>query len=239
MTKVEFDKRLEELKSKYREEEAILRSEFIEKERYEKRGNINLMPLRETLLKKGETLLSFCREIGWNYHSLATMIDGNSGVFTTGKIAQIASYLKVPISQVVEFRGYEIKPEFSSKYGVIEVFEVPEVILGEPSYQPLKDLVKSFYKDKEEKKTLGDLFDKIEPQKDGRQSNKGNLEGLRKGLIKRGIDPDNPKHEKFKRPGMSDTIRSKITHDKSVNTHLIYKICKLLQCNVDFVFGWK
>lgn len=238
MTKAELDKELENLKIKYMQEESVLRSKYEPKQFYDDNEIISFSPLKQTLKYKGISIKDMCTDLDMSYQTIKGALAGKH-VPMTDKLAKIASYLQVPVSQVVAFNGYEVKPELYSKYGVVEEFKIPEEILGEPSYKPLRDLIKSFYKDKENKKTISDLFDKIEPTQDKRQEFKGNSEALKKALIKRGIDLNNPKHEKFARPGLSSKIRGKILHDKTVNTHLIYKICKLLQCNVDFVFGWK
>lgn len=200
-----YDNEVKELK------ESRIKSKYVEAETFD----ISFFPLTKLLTEKNLTVAKLCQETKLNAESIHRAIKGYN-LLMTETLAKIAAYLRVPISSIVEFNNYEIKTEFATRYGEKEDFEVPKVILGEPSYQPLRDFVPSLY----QYKNLTEIFNKVEPHT----------------LVRR---EKNIKEPKRKHTGISFNVRSKITQDKSINIDIIYKICKLLQCNVDFVFGWK
>ena len=39
--------------------------------------------------------------------------------------------------------------------------------------------------------------------------------------------------------GLSSTNRAKLNRDEPVSFRIIYELCKVLRCNVDFVIGWR
>lgn len=211
-----LEEKLKVLKERYDKEVAAIEKDYIlSKYNINKDNKISFLQLINILTERNLTIPQLCRNAGVDVASIRQAIKGQV-LLMTGTLAKIAAYLKVPMSQIIEFNGYEMKPEFSKRYGVFENFEIPEVILGEPSYQPFRDFVKSLY----QYKSLTEIFNKIEPH------------SIKKQEV-------STKVSKRQHTGISFYVRSKITQNKSINVEVIYKICKLLQCNVDFVFGWK
>lgn len=219
-----LEEKLKDLKERYDKEVATVEKEYtIGKYTNTKTFDINFYSLAMLLTERKISIIELSQATGVNCSSLRDALRG-SKLLRTDTLAKIGAYLKVPISNLVLFNGYEIKPEFAVRYGVLEDFEIPEIILGEPTYQPLRDFVKSLY----QYKTLSNLFDEIETAKDDRKLNGKKVQVL-----------GEPKTKKREYKGLGGPTRVKIMHNEAVNIKTIYKICKLLQCNIDFVFGWK
>ena len=183
---------------------------------------IELDGLRMVLELKGISASELSVMIGRAPSYVWGIINGGH-IPKTGVIAKVCSLLECPASAVVTFHGIEYLETLKERE-----FVKPEKAEGVVTYQPLRQLIYDFYKDrpKEERKTLNDLFDSL-PQHDvprwlvGHEGHARNPEGKRKYV---GLTPDK---------------RTKIRNDKEVGLRTIYDICKRMRCNIDYVMAYK
>lgn len=157
----------------------------------------------------------------------------------TDLIAKICSVLKVPVSQIVEFKiESDEKKEAWFKDRVLPYSPDGE-ISGEVTYEPLR-LMMTMYLDyinglKDSDKTVNDLFDMIEPY---RRRN-GIADGTEQARKISSKNIGGKSKRKYVSKGIIPEIRTKLKHDRAVNIRTIYDICNFFGCNIDWVMSYK
>ena len=153
------------------------------------------------------------------------------GPVSTGHIAKLCYILKCTPNDIMDFEGIEVKEEFK---GNTPFYTPSEEATGKVTYETLRKLVQEFYRDREEKKTMNDLFDSLPKPKITVQTEKG-LEAM---LAARGLKAESPKRKSYT-TGIPFAIRTKITNDRSLRLSYIYDICDLLGCTPSWVLSYK
>lgn len=165
----------------------------------------------------------------------------------TDLIAKICSVLKVPVSEVVEFKVESDKKREAWFKDRVLPYSPDGEVKGEVTYEPLR-LMMTMYLDyingiKDSDKTVDDLFDMIEPY---RRRNglvvSPTKEIIQKSLVARGYDKDYKSKRtdrKYKAKGLTPQTRTKIKNDRPLNIRTIYDICNFFGCSVDWVMGCK
>ena len=157
----------------------------------------------------------------------------------TDLIAKICSVLKVPVSEIVEFKiESDKKKEAWSKDRVLPYSPDGE-IKGEVTYEPLR-LMMTMYLDyingiKDSDKTVNELLDLIEPYR-RRNGIADGTEQARKASSK---NVGGKSKRKYVSKGIIPEIRTKLKHDRAVNIRTIYDICNFFGCNIDWVMSYK
>jgi len=185
-------------------------------------GLIVFEDMRNYMESRRMTLSELAEASGLDAPRLARIRSGET-LPTAGTVARICAALGCPVSAICELRGIEYRDEYKYKYKDRE-FVPPEDALGLPSYQPLRDFVYEFYKEREDKKTLSDLFDTI-PKDEVPERLRGKAPRQYAG---------------GKRiPGLVPRVRADIKADRSVSMRVVYKICRKLRCSVDYVLTYR
>ena len=198
---------------------------------------IDFHKLKECIISRRTTQRYVAEDTGIDRSQVSQIISG----FTTpmsNVVAKICYVLKVPVSEVVDFRGIELNPYFDS---FPYVYDIPKEAAGEVTYKPLWNFLEIYLKD-HEGKTANDLFDKIEPYR--RRIGLTNTSKAREASFRsRGIDENfvaRVKREKeYYKTGLTEETRTKLHQDRPVSMRTIYDICKFLGCSVDFIMSYK
>ena len=207
---------------------------------------IDCSGIKKVLDERGMKAKFLAEKVGQPANRLSQIIRNNNFP-KTDLIARICAVLKVPVSEVVDFkieRDEKKEKWFSDK---ILPYSPPEHAEGELTYEPLR-LMMNMYLDyinglKDTDKTVDDLFDKIEPyrRRNGLVSPCG-IEAIKKSLVARGYD-ENYKSErtdrKYKAKGLTPAMRLKIKKDRPLNLRSLYDICNFFGCSVDWVMSYK
>ncbi len=164
----------------------------------------------------------------------------------TDVIAKIAFILKVPVSQIVEFKmnvDEKKKAWFENK---MLPYSPDDESKGEVTYEPLRSMM-TMYLDyinaiKDSDKTADDLFDMIEPYRRRNGIKSGvNAETARAGVEARfGKGYKSARTDrKYVTKGLIPETRRKLKTDKAVNIRTIYDICNFFGCSIDWVMSYK
>lgn len=168
-----------------------------------------------------------------------TQICKNNVFPKSDSVAKIASVLKVPVSEIVEFKlDVNEKKEAWFKDRVLPYSPDGE-ISGEVTYEPLR-LMMTMYLDyinglKDSDKTVNDLLDMIEPY---RRRN-GIADGTEQARKVSSKNTGGKSKRKYITKGIIPEIRTKLKHDRAVNIRTIYDICNFFGCNIDWVMSYK
>lgn len=210
---------------------------------------ISFSKLKSMIISRRTTIKYLSEDIGLAQANLSAIITGWRYP-KTDIIAKMAYVLKVPCSEIIEFKGIEPNPVQSEWFEKHEMkYRPPEDAKGNLSYAPLWELLEGFLetvnqskKEGEADKTANDIFDKIEPYR--RRNGMGNglsEENLKKALRARGIEEGHisPRERHYKAKGLTPSTRTKLRNDRPLNIRQIYDICKYLGCGIDWVMSYK
>ena len=165
----------------------------------------------------------------------------------TDLIAKIACVLKLPVSQIVEFKMDVDEKKRAWFENKVLPYSPDGEMKGEVTYEPLR-LMMTMYLDyinaiKDSDKTVDDLFDMIEPY---RRRNglvvSPTKEIIQKSLVARGYDKDYKSKRtdrKYRAKGLTPQTRTKIKNDRPLNIRTVYDICNFFGCSIDWVMGCK
>lgn len=210
---------------------------------------ITIEPLKRAVKEHGIKVKWLAERLNMHPAQITTMTRGLS-LPKTDIIAKMAYVLKVPCSEIIEFKGIEPNPVQSEWFEKHEMkYRPPEDAKGDLSYAPLWELLEGFLetvnqskKEGEADKTANDIFDKIEPYR--RRNGMGNglsEENLKKALKARGIEEGHVslRERHYKAKGLTPSTRTKLRNDRPLNIRQIYDICKYLGCGIDWVMSYK
>ena len=198
---------------------------------------IDFHKLKECIISKRTTSKYVAEDTGMDKRRISQFINGFT-IPMSDNVAKVCWALKVPVSELVDFKGIKLNPYFDT---MPYVYDVPKDAVGEVTYKPLWNFLKIYLKD-HEGKTANDLFDKIEPYR--RRIGLTNLTRAREASCKaRGIDENfvaRVKRQKdYYKTGLTEETRTKLHNDRPLSMRTIYDICKFLGCSVDFVMSYK
>lgn len=164
----------------------------------------------------------------------------------TDLMAKICSVLKVPVSEIVEFKIESDKKKEAWYKDRVLPYSPDGEIKGEVTYEPLR-LMMTMYLDyingiKDSDKTADNLYDMIEPYRRRNGLYTITAETVKASMIARGYDADYKsarKDRKYKAKGLTPQTRVKIKNDRPLNIRAIYDICNFFGCSVDWVMSYK
>lgn len=167
--------------------------------------------------------------------SISAIISGVRAPLS-GLVAEIAGLLRVRVSDICVFKGYEIKDCFKGE----PLYRPASDAGAELTYRPLRRFLER-YLDEHPGKTADDLYDRIETVRITRKNI--DAEQMAKMLRGRGLDPGmEPKTKRNRKDythGMSYAMRTKLRQDRPLNIRVIYDICRYLGCGIDWVMSYK
>lgn len=157
----------------------------------------------------------------------------------TDLIAKICSVLKVPVSEIVEFKIESDKKKEAWFKDRLLPYSPDGEIKGEVTYEPLR-LMMTMYLDyingiKDSDKTVNELLDLIEPY---RRRN-GIADGTEQARKVSSKNVGGKSKRKYVSKGIIPEIRTKLKHDRAVNIRTVYDICNFFGCNIDWVMSYK
>lgn len=198
---------------------------------------IDFHKLKECIVSKRTTSKYVAEDTGMDKRQISQFINGFSTPMSNN-VAKICWALKVPVSEIVDFKDIKLNPYFDS---FPYVYDVPKDAKGEVTYKPLWNFLNIYLKE-HEGKTANDLFDKIEPYR--RRMGLIDTAKAREASFKaRGIDENFVARVKrtkdYYKTGLTEETRAKLHQDRPISMRTIYDICKFLGCSVDFVMSYK
>lgn len=208
---------------------------------------VSLEPLKRTLAERGLKVKWLAEKAGILPAQLTNITRGVAFP-KTDLLAKFAWLLRVPVSEVIEFKGIEPNANQEEWLNSHErKYEPSDNATGEPTYKPLWELIDGYLERANEGKTEGlktanDLLDSIEPY--------GRTQGFGKGLTdearelamrSRGFSGDYVPRQKriYKAKGLTPETRTKLRKDRPLSVRMIYDICKKLGCGIDWVLSYK
>ena len=199
---------------------------------------ISFSKLKTCLKDDGRSLKWLAEKCGIDQVRIS-QIARNIAFPKTDLIAKICSVLKVPVSEVVEFK-LDINEKKEAWFRDRELPYSPDgEISGEVTYEPLR-LMMTMYLDyinglKDSDKTVNDLLDMIEPY---RRRN-GIADGTEQARKVSSKNTGGKSKRKYITKGIIPEIRTKLKHDRAVNIRTIYDICNFFGCSIDWVMSYK
>lgn len=193
--------------------------------------------LKQKIKESGMTYLDVACEIDVDYGSINSYICGRQAP-TTEKLAGLAAVFECSVSELVEFKGFEIKEKFQKpfyKWYPPRKDKIPSV-----QYGPLRMLFKRYYKDQWSKK-LTEFYNQIEPlyalSPEDRQKA---LENLKKATEVRyanlGATEHKPGHTLY--TGLNSRTRHDIVRNRPIKLKYVYNMCKVLGCTPDYIMSY-
>lgn len=206
---------------------------------------ISFSKLKTYLKDDGRSLKWLADKCGIDQTRISAIVR-NIAFPKTDVIAKIAFILKVPVSQIVEFKmnvDEKKKAWFENK---MLPYSPDGESKGEVTYEPLRSMM-TMYLDyinaiKDSDKTADDLFDMIEPYRRRNGIKSGvNAETARAGVEARfGKGYKSARTDrKYVTKGLIPETRRKLKTDKAVNIRTIYDICNFFGCSIDWVMSYK
>lgn len=176
----------------------------------------SLLPLKILLLKKNSCLLkSSFLVLKSSYSKLHLALPKNEPAdvkYSFTNLCHIAKGFRVPLSNVMEFKGFDVDQEYKTRFGITETYSLPDTYnskITRVSYASLRALlVKNT--GMIESKAVKFFIEKTFQNYNGKTSKEG-----------------------FVR----DVIKS-IKEDIELPLYVLYEICKELKCTIDFVAEW-
>lgn len=204
---------------------------------------IDFSKLKVCLVNKRTTTKYLAEDIGIHQTRLSQIIRGIN-LPKTDLVAKICATLKVPVTEIVEFKGVETKDYFAKKE---HLYKMPDSPVGELTYSPLWLLLDDFFKAEKEKtgksRTANDLFDLIESSRRLAGTIPDTKKAIEASLKARGIDENYvPKIQRERKPypkGLTPETRTKLRKDRPLSMRTIYDICAFLQCTPDWIMSYK
>lgn len=204
---------------------------------------VSLEPMKRLIKERGMKLKYVSEKAGLVPNRLTDMLNNGLSLPKTDTVAKVCAVLGVPVSAVVEFKGIDVNEYFVGK----ELpYEPPKEIEGEMTYKPLWNFIEKYNAERradgKAERTANDLFDQIVPY--GRKRGLGLSEENRlKGQAALGrIDGYEPKTKRARKSvavGLTQETRTKLRNDRPLNLRVVYDICALLHCPVDWVLSYK
>lgn len=164
----------------------------------------------------------------------------------TDVIAKLAYSLKVPASQIVEFKitADDKKAAWFKERDL--PYTPPSNSLGDLTYEPLRLMISMYldylYEQTGKEKTADDLFDLIEPYRRRNGIYSPDEKVVKASLVARGFSADYKSERtdrKYKAVGLTPQTRLKIKKDRPLNIRAIYDICNFFGCSIDWVMSYK
>lgn len=207
---------------------------------------IDFSKLKAYLKSEGRSIVWLSDKCGVDRVALSQIVR-NVAFPKTDLIAKIASALKVPVSQIVEFKLDADEKKMAWFKDKVLPYLPDGENKGEVTYKPLRILT-DMYLDyinglKDSDKTANDLYDLIEPyRRRNRIGAEVKREWIEKAMEARGYDAGYKSERtdrKYRAKGLTPLTRSKIKNDKPLNIRAIYDICNFFGCSVDWVMSYK
>ena len=204
---------------------------------------ISLEPMKRVIKDKGLKLGYVSERAGLIPNRLSCMLNSGLSLPKTDTVAKVCAVLGVPVSAVIEFKGISVNEYFVGK----ELSYVPpKEIKGEMTYKPLWNFLEKYNEERRNdglsERSANDLFDQIEPN--GRKKGLGiSAANREKGQVAlgwgEGYEPKILRSRKSVKRGLTQETRTKLRNDRPLNLRVVYDICALLHCPVDWVLSYK
>ena len=170
----------------------------------------------------------------------------NAKLPLTDVIARIAWVLKVPLSEVVDFK-IEPDPVKAKWFDSHHLPYLPtDNAEGKLTYQPLWNFLDMYldylYQETGKEKTANDVFDLIEPYRRRNNIRCGACKEIAMKSVEARFGKDYKpatRRRKYKAKGLTPETRHRLRADLPVNIRTIYDICKFLGCPIDWVVSYK
>ena len=192
---------------------------------------IDFSLLKECINKSRTKIKYVAEDVGISQSQFSQIVKGLT-IPMSETVAKICASLKVPLSDILEFKGLRENRLFIWEK---PLYERPDKPVGELTYEPLWNLLEDYLKDRPDK-SVNDFFNCIEPY---RRRN-GLSNGITAAWEKRGITESvNSSKRDRKEKGLPVVTRTKLRNNRSVSLRTIYDICNFLGCQPDFVMSYK
>ncbi len=204
---------------------------------------IDFSKLKVCIANKRTTIKYLAEDSGTQQVRISQIIAGLSFP-KTDIVAKICFVLKVPVTEIMEFKGINTKSYFENKE---HLYKLPESPIGELTYAPLWLLLDDFFKQEKAKtgtcRTANDLFDLIESSRRAAGTVPDTKKAIEASLKARGIDEGYiPKIQRERKPypkGLTPETRTKLRKDRPLSIRTVYDICAFLQCTPDWIMSYK